>query len=887
MESNLKQYIDELISEIQNELDEATATGNVAGYNTPNAFSDKGASDKNRKKKMAKRIGYTLAGKIDESFMSDLDIIKKGSKDITDFIKKVLSNKDYKEVRTDKEFHKYLKSFYNESVVSESYKGTISDFKTDISLALDNVGISPKAIKKISKKGKGFELRMSSYMKDKNTWEKLGKEMGAKLVDFQPGSINIGLYESVNEEKLKPKKLTQLKKGEKFVFNNTPYEFVELYTDINNAAKVKTQDGKTSVVSFGGGMVNKNTKGGFGDYLKQGGRVWDNVNPTDSPSITENADYKYLTQTILDAKPKYNVYYNSGHNKVNIGGVGYDGGDLVKNFNQKPGSSSKIKNNFYHADQDPHKTKKEVEKLSNGKIKVDIQKGYGGKPMAVYIMKESVNEESYKVAGRPVTLIKGKKMDGTDWKVKFQNGKETSLSDVLSLIKPFPKNIKESVIDEVIDKDDLKNAKDRLKYPHTIEDIEYRTTRRGDKFVKIIYKKKYVPGKMMDTGPHFVSVFYTDEKDLQNIGKALKLKLKESVNENLITERQLKGLEGIDNKTPLTKISDAQKLKIIQGTGNNISFKVPKGFDRNFWQVFSKGKIKKKKSLSGDIVYFLPGKIINSPNFKSEKDLINGVDWVAVEQTRRFNESVVNEGVLDIFKNEFKIALNFIKKTFGGSGVKISVKHIRPDIKYTDKYIEVLGPNGNSIRIQVSAYQTGWSEKVPASSALFPDFTDKKYGGSWSVKAYKKDSRDEMDTTKISSKTNQEYSVSIKSNRDAKKWVLGQLTKYISSHKDILKKFITEPISESVNEAKIKRPVNRWLELKNDETMHPHKKMAHGLKELKYQLAETEKFFKWYNKIKNINELESSNYWKRTQNHIYKIKERLVNIARTIQEIEK
>jgi hypothetical protein len=465
-------------------------------------------------------------------------------------------------------------------------------------------------------------------------------------------------------------------------------------------------------------------------------------------SVNERADYKYLTQTLLDAKPKYNVYYNSGHNKVNIGGVGYDGGDLVKNFNQKPGSSSKIKNNFYHADQDPQKTKKEVEKLSKGKIKVDIQKGYGGKPMAVYIMKESVNE-------------------------------------------------------------------------------------------------------------------------------------------NLITERQLKGLEGIDNKTPLTKISDAQKLKIIQGTGNNISFKVPKGFNRNFWQVFSKGKIKKKKSLSGDIVYFLPGKIINSPNFKSEKDLINGVDWDAVEQTRRFNESVVNEGVLDIFKNEFKIALNFIKKTFGGSGVKISVKHIRPDIKYTDKYIEVLGPNGNSIRIQVSAYQTGWSEKVPASSALFPDFTDKKYGGSWSVKAYKKDSRDEMDTTKISSKTNQEYSVSIKSNRDAKKWVLGQLTKYISSHKDILKKFITEPISESVNEAKVKRPVNRWLELKNDETMHPHKKMAHGLKELKYQLAETEKFFKWYNKIKNINELESSNYWKRTQNHIYKIKERLVNIARTIQEIEK
>jgi hypothetical protein len=62
-----------------------------------------------------------------------------------------------------------------------------------------------------------------------------------------------------------------------------------------------------------------------------------------------------------------------------------------------------------------------------------------------YTKGESVNEGSYKVAGRPVTLIKGKKSDGTDWKVKFQNGKEVPLSDVLALIKPFPKGIKESV----------------------------------------------------------------------------------------------------------------------------------------------------------------------------------------------------------------------------------------------------------------------------------------------------------------------------------------------------------------------------------------------------------------------------------------------------------
>ena len=100
-------------------------------------------------------------------------------------------------------------------------------------------------------------------------------------------------------------------------------------------------------------------------------------------------------------------------------------------------------------------------------------------------------------------------------------------------------------------------------------------------------------------------------------------------------------------------------------------------------------------------------------------------------------------------------------------------------------------------------------------------------------------------------------------------------------------KKVNESVNETVNEAKVKRPVNRWLELKNDDSMHAHKKMAMGLKELKYQLRETEKFFNWYNKIKTMNELDSNQYWKRTNKHIYKIKERLVNIARTIQEIEK
>ena len=83
-------------------------------------------------------------------------------------------------------------------------------------------------------------------------------------------------------------------------------------------------------------------------------------------------------------------------------------------------------------------------------------------------------------------------------------------------------------VDEKVDKDDLKNAKFRLKNVYKYLDIEYKTTRRGEKYVQI----NYIPvTKPQSQNPEFVNVRYEDETDLQNIGKALKLKLKESVTE--------------------------------------------------------------------------------------------------------------------------------------------------------------------------------------------------------------------------------------------------------------------------------------------------------------------------------------------------------------------
>lgn len=264
----------------------------------------------------------------------------------------------------------------------------------------------------------------------------------------------------------------------------------------------------------------------------------------------------------------------------------------------------------------------------------------------------------------------------------------------------------------------------------------------------------------------------------------------ELVDDNVdnISEAGLKGTENIPSNKKLSKLSDNEKLNILQSGGNIISFHIPDWAKGRYkmWQVISAGKIKKKKDLDGEIIYFLPGKgpQKSSPTYPTLKDLINGVDWETMEMRR---ESV-NESPND----KQKVVDYLVKK----------------------------GNNKNDAQKMVDKNY---------------DFVSKKYKGA---------------------------SVSKKAE-------------------------IISGLQESITEARIKRPLNRWLELKNDETMHPHKKMAHGLKELKYQLAETEKFFKWYNRIKTMNELDSTNYWKRTQNHIYKIKERLINIAKTLQEIEK
>jgi hypothetical protein len=309
-------------------------------------------------------------------------------------------------------------------------------------------------------------------------------------------------------------------------------------------------------------------------------------------------------------------------------------------------------------------------------------------------------------------------------------------------------------------------------------------------------------------------------------------KILESVNEIMITEKQFKGLEGIPANTSLEKITKDQKLKIIKGVGNIIDFIVPKGLSRNFWQVIGTGKI--KKNLSGE--YYLEGKIISSPMFKSIDDLIDGVKWKSMEERRRFNESVNEE-------SEGLWANIRAKRARGEKPAPKNSKAYKDAVKAgkeINKNESVNEYNLNDIIKQVKTYDNPKDEKLLTIKVINK----------------LKDSRNKSNPSKKI-----------------------EIQKIIDTIEGDYKKGKYLKL-ESVNE-------NRWLELKNDNSMHANKKLAIGLKELKYQLSEVETFLRWYNQIKTMNELDSNQYWKRTNSHIYKIKERIINIARTLQEIEK
>lgn len=77
---------------------------------------------------------------------------------------------------------------------------------------------------------------------------------------------------------------------------------------------------------------------------------------------------------------------------------------------------------------------------------------------------------------------------------------------------------------------------------------------------------------------------------------------------------------------------------------------------------------------------------------------------------------------------------------------------------------------------------------------------------------------------------------------------------------------------------------NRWLALKREDAS-PQKKIELGLRGVKSQLSEIEKFVNWYSRLKTENNLDRTGYYKRTYSNLSAIKERLNKIAEKIHSM--
>lgn len=77
---------------------------------------------------------------------------------------------------------------------------------------------------------------------------------------------------------------------------------------------------------------------------------------------------------------------------------------------------------------------------------------------------------------------------------------------------------------------------------------------------------------------------------------------------------------------------------------------------------------------------------------------------------------------------------------------------------------------------------------------------------------------------------------------------------------------------------------NRWHELRKSEGT-PNQKIGIGIREMRKQLQEMDKFITWYSRIKNENNMEGSQYWKRTNRHLNAIRERLNKISKKIYDL--
>jgi hypothetical protein len=177
-------------------------TGKVVFKEGINEACWKGYKEVGGKIKNGKQVPNCVPESIDEGMMSTIDQIRKDSKSVRDFIKKVLSDRDFRDMKSDKDFIKYLGSIYEgieENFPSNWMQGRTSDYHTklrgkkrdydDTNFDKDNSG-QPDLEDEIEESGK--EKSEKNYKDWKSTNEGFDKIEHLKLLNkamrAMPGS---------------------------------------------------------------------------------------------------------------------------------------------------------------------------------------------------------------------------------------------------------------------------------------------------------------------------------------------------------------------------------------------------------------------------------------------------------------------------------------------------------------------------------------------------------------------------------------------------------------------------------------------------------------------------------------------------------------------------
>ena len=229
---------------------------------------------------------------------------------------------------------------------------------------------------------------------------------------------------------------------------------------------------------------------------------------------------------------------------------------------------------------------------------------------------------------------------------------------------------------------DLKNAQSRLKKVYKHLGVEYGQTRRGDKYVQINYIPKSVP---QSQSPEFVKVFYDSDEELQKIGKTLKLKLKESVNENVNTffyddmKKYIYKNRGKINKV-MKSLPDNKKyefleklyVKLFKGPTYRMAEKDIKGKGKELHQMLVKDKYIKEiyydnlgnkcpgpvtldgRCLGGRNTYQKEGVGMNKTLHKDVGPHDDELNEVGIFKISQFTKGIIPQGRLDTHTPEKK-----------------------------------------------------------------------------------------------------------------------------------------------------------------------------------------------------------------------------------------